>query len=82
MCVALSVWLAWAPPDSIVCICILSLEYAALTLDPQEAVSSGLPLLTNCYVVTANIKAAGLAIAYSSTQQELLQSGQRSCQSP
>lgn len=67
-CCHLSVWLAWAPPESIVCICILSLEYAALTLDPQEAVSSGPPLLTNCYVVTANIKAAGLAIAYSKLQ--------------
>lgn len=81
-CCRLSVWLAWAPPDIIVCNCILSLEYAALTLDPQEAVSSGLPRLTNCCVVTANIKAAGLATAYSSKPQKLLQSGQRICQSP
>lgn len=72
------------PPESIVCVCSLSLEYAALISKPQASVSVGLPHphLSNCSIITFNIKAAGCGHHPLLRTTELLQPGHRSCQSP
>lgn len=63
------------PPESIVCVCSLSLEYAALISKPQASVSIGLPDLSNCYIITFNIKAAGWATTHCSEQQSFFNQG-------